>query len=90
MDLLSKGTGFTTMIGFLLTICSFLLILTYLIFYIKYSNSPPGIMTVTTLVLFFSGIQFIFLGVIGEYIAKIYNQSIDRPLVIEEHLIGFD
>jgi hypothetical protein len=31
----------------------------------------------------------IFLGIIGEYIAKIYSQTIDRPMVIERELIGF-
>ena len=42
------------------------------------------------LVAFFAGIQMIFLGIIGEYIAKIFDQSIERPIVIEEELIGFD
>ena len=30
------------------------------------------------------------LGIIGEYIAKIFNQSIKKPLVIEKDLIGFN
>ena len=54
-----------------------------------YGVDVPGITTIIILVSFFSGIQMIFLGIIGEYIAKISDQSIDRPLVIEEELFGF-
>ena len=55
-----------------------------------YGVDVPGITTIIILVAFFAGIQMIFLGIIGEYIAKIFDQSIERPIVIEEELIGFD
>ena len=57
---------------------------------IIFQDSPPGITSIMIFILFFAGIQMIFLGIIGEYIAKIFNQSIKKPLVIEKDLIGFN
>ena len=40
--------------------------------------------------LFLGGIQLLFLGIIGEYIARIYQQGKDRPLYFVAHQQGFD
>ena len=39
---------------------------------------------------FFSAIQLIFIGVIGEYVGAIWTRVKDRPLVIEEELLNFE
>jgi hypothetical protein len=41
--------------------------------------SPHGFTSVASLVTFFAGVQLFSLGVIGEYIRKIYVQSLHRP-----------
>ena len=79
-----------TIVGCFLSIISFSLIVLYAVLKVILPNSPPGLTTLNIFILFFSGVQMIFLGIIGEYIAKIFDQSIDRPIVIEEELIGFD
>ena len=38
---------------------------------------------------FFSSVQLIFIGVIGEYIGAIWTQVKNKPLVIEEERINF-
>jgi glycosyltransferase involved in cell wall biosynthesis len=49
---------------------------------------PPGWTTLTLLVLFFGGMQSLFMGVIGEYIANIYGEVKLRPLWIVDKEIG--
>jgi polyisoprenyl-phosphate glycosyltransferase len=53
-------------------------------------GAPPGIPAVLVIILFLSGVQLTFLGLIGEYIGRIFQQSIERPLVVEKDLVGFD
>ncbi len=80
----------STILGLLITFGSFILIFVYFVLKLILKDSPPGITTITILILFFAGVQMIFLGIIGEYISKIFNQTIERPLVIEKELIGFE
>lgn len=48
-----------------------------------------GVPTLIVALFFFSGVQLIFLGLVGEYILAIYNQVRRRPYVIERERIGF-
>jgi polyisoprenyl-phosphate glycosyltransferase len=51
---------------------------------------PAGWATTTLLIFFFGGIQCMFLGIIGEYIARIHDESKYRPLWIIDEKLGFD
>ena len=42
------------------------------------------------LVLFFFGVQFLFFGILGEYIGAIHAQVRRKPFVIIEEKINFD
>ena len=57
-----------------------------LIFWYSFS---VGIAPAVIGLFFFSSVQLIFLGVIGEYIGAIYTQTLKRPLVIEKERINF-
>jgi dolichol-phosphate mannosyltransferase len=46
--------------------------------------------TVVIVVSFFSGLQMLSLGVIGEYVGRIYDESRERPKFIVESFHGFD
>lgn len=47
----------------------------------------PGYATIVVLVLFLGGIQLFCLGILGEYISKIYLQVKNRPIyILKEHL----
>ena len=43
-------------------------------------NAVPGWTTVTILISFFGAANLVGLGVIGEYISRIYEESKNRPL----------
>lgn len=62
----------------------------YLIYKLVYWNSfSVGVAPAVIGLFFFSSVQLIFLGVIGEYIGAIYTQALKRPLVIEKERINF-
>ena len=47
----------------------------------------PGYATIVVLVLFLGGMQLFCLGLLGEYVSKIYIQSKNRPIyILKEHL----
>lgn len=48
----------------------------------------PGFPTLVVSVAFFSGIQLISLGVLGEYVARIFNEVKGRPLYLVAERIG--
>ncbi len=51
---------------------------------------PAGFATTTILILFGISLNALFLGVIGEYIARIYQQVRTRPAVIIERTLNID
>jgi polyisoprenyl-phosphate glycosyltransferase len=51
---------------------------------------PVGNPTIVIVIAFFSGIQLLSLGVIGEYVGRIYDESRHRPKYIVESRYGFD
>jgi dolichol-phosphate mannosyltransferase len=51
---------------------------------------PIGNATIVILVAFFSGIQLLSLGVMGEYIGRIYDEVRRRPKYILESRYGWE
>lgn len=54
------------------------------------TNAPRGILTLICAVFFFSGMQLVFIGILGEYLLAIFNIVRGRPLVSERERINFD
>ena len=48
-----------------------------------------GIAPLVIGIFFFSAVQLLFIGIIGEYIGSIHTQVLNRPLVIEKERINF-
>ena len=47
----------------------------------------PGYATIVVLILFLGGLQLLSLGIIGEYLSKIYIQSKSRPIFIAKDIL---
>ena len=58
--------------------------------YYAYGSAPTGWYTLATIIFFFSGLQFVFIGIIGQYIGMIFDEVKDRPLYILDRKINFD
>jgi glycosyltransferase involved in cell wall biosynthesis len=79
-----------SMLGVTLAGLAFLLAVVYLGLKIGGQNFPVGNPTIVIVVAFFSGIQLLSLGVIGEYVGRIYDESRGRPKYIVESRYGWD
>ena len=49
----------------------------------------PGYATQTVLILFFGSAQLLCLGIIGEYVGKIFEQSKHRPIYIAKEILDY-
>lgn len=76
--------------GFILAGISFLLGFWYVLQKIMGVPLTPGLSTTVLLVSFFAGVQLIALGLIGEYIGRIYDEVKRRPLFIIDKEVNFD
>jgi dolichol-phosphate mannosyltransferase len=51
-------------------------------------QSPRGFTALVLIVIFLSGLQLMFLGVMGEYLGRVYEEVKGRPLYIVDRIIG--
>jgi dolichol-phosphate mannosyltransferase len=75
--------------GFIIAGFSFLLGFWYLIQKLVGLSITPGLSTTVLLVSFFAGVQLIGLGLIGEYVGRIYDEVKRRPMFIVDRKINF-
>ncbi len=74
--------------GFFLRFGSLLLLLH--VAYVKYvaQDAIPGWSTLAVSVLFLGGIQLVGIGIVGEYVGRVFEEVKQRPLyIVSEHLV---
>ncbi len=78
-----------TIIGLIVSFLSFVYIAYLVIRPLFGVETGAGYSSLMAVMLFMGGIQMLFLGIIGEYIARIFNETKKRPLyLIEEYHAG--
>jgi len=79
-----------TFFGFFMGMISLLLAVGYLAAKLIFWDwMPTGIAPLLISLFFFSSVQLIFIGIIGEYVGAIYTQVHKRPLIIEKERVNF-
>ena len=78
-------------IGILTILISIILLLYSIVSYIfKLNNLTPGWTSIMVAITFFSGVQLLSIWIMAEYIARIYDESKQRPQYIIDKKINID
>jgi hypothetical protein len=56
--------------------------------YLLHGNSVSGWTTIVVSSMLFSGVQMLSLGIVGEYIARIFDEVKSRPLFLVKRDLG--
>jgi len=80
-----------TFLGLFLFVLSVLAIIVVIALrFLKPGLQAPGITTVVTVIVFFSGIQLLLMGLLGEYVGAIHSQTRRKPFVIVKEAVNVD
>lgn len=86
-----KPLRWVTYMGFGVSAVAFLLAIYYFItFFAFHKQKGNGFTTTIICVLFLGGVQLISVGILGEYIGRIYEEIKQRPLYVVREGLGLD
>ena len=78
-----------TFFGSLSGIIALLYLIWVIIEKLVWGIAVPGYATIIVLILLFSSIQLFCIGIIGEYVGRIFEQSKDRPIYIAKEILDY-
>lgn len=88
-------TSFTTfplrissILGIVVSLCAFAYMAFIIFNTLMYGDPVQGYPTLISVILFLGGIQLIFLGIIGEYLGRVFNETKMRPLYLIKEYNG--
>lgn len=81
---------FSSFAGLTIAVASVIYAFYMIIKTLLYGNPEPGYPSLIVAITFLGGIQLLSLGIIGEYIARIYMESKNRPLYFVKDLKNFN
>ncbi len=79
-----------SLIGFIISLIALVYALYIVTITLIFGVDVPGFATITVAIMFFGGIQLLSIGILGEYIARIFNEVKRRPKYIVGNRFGFD
>lgn len=79
-----------TYFGLLAAVAAFVYMLFIVVRTLIYGVDVPGYASITAMILFFSGMNMIGLGMLGEYVGRVFIEVKQRPLYLVREAVGFD
>ena len=73
---------FATVVGFVIAFCAFMAGLFYLVKTIIFGDQARGFTTLIVFISFFGGLQLMAIGILGEYLGRIFNEVKGRPVYL--------
>jgi polyisoprenyl-phosphate glycosyltransferase len=86
----SKPLFLMSILGFSFALLSFLVGIYYIIIKLIDPNVTPGLSSTILFITFFSGLNLFGLGLLGEYVGRIYDEVKGRPNFIIDKKFNFD
>ena len=78
-----------TISGFVIALGAFIFLLYYLIKTLVFGDPVQGFTTLVCIILFLGGVQLISIGILGEYLGRVFNETKNRPTyLIREYQEG--
>ena len=86
----TKPLRMATITGLLTSSISFIYFIVMLLETLIKGNDVPGYPSIICLILILGGMNLLAIGIVGEYISKIYLEIKKRPIYITKNTLGFD
>ncbi len=83
----TKPLRMATYLGMLTALAAVIYLVVVVLEKLVWQTTIPGYATIVVLILLLGGIQLLCIGIIGEYVGKIFEQSKDRPIYIAKEII---
>ena len=83
----TKPLRFATYLGGLTAFAALIYLIFVVIEKLVWKTTIPGYASTVVLILLLGGIKLICIGIIGEYVGKIFEQSKDRPIYIAKEIL---
>ena len=86
----TKPLRLATYLGMLTALSAVIYTIIVILEKLVWQTTIPGYATIVVLILLLGGMQLFCIGIIGEYVGKIFEQSKDRPIYVAKEILNYE
>ena len=86
----TKPLRLATYLGMLTALSAVIYTIVVILEKLVWQTTIPGYATIVVLILLLGGMQLFCIGIIGEYVGKIFEQSKLRPIYIQKEILSYE